>query len=117
MAKTIGCHRCHGYLARHDIAYHSAFLHDMIVKRVHGILPAVHFWRSTVLWFRRNAVIAEANDAVYVELLHAVTLLLLVLFQRRQKRRKIAHQIKREGCCLCFEQNFSTHSFSSREFG
>jgi len=76
----IGCHRPHGYLVRHDFADHSAFLHDVIVKLGHGIWPAVHFWRSAVLRFRLYAVTAEPADAVYVELLHAVTLLLLLPF-------------------------------------
>jgi len=93
----IARHRPHGYLVRHDFAYHSALLHDVIVKLGDGIWPAVHFGRSAVLRFRRYAVTAEAAYAVYVELLHAVTLLLLLSFLRRQKRFKIAHQIEREG--------------------
>jgi len=70
---------CRG-MTQHDFAYHSAFLHHVIVKVGHGIWAAVHFWRSAVLRFQRYAVTAEAADAVYVELLHAVTLLLPLPF-------------------------------------
>jgi len=76
----IGRHRPHGYLLRHDFAYNSAFLYYVIIKRGHGIWPAVPFWRSAVLRFRRYAVTAEAADVVYVELLYSFTPLLLLPF-------------------------------------
>jgi len=75
----IGYHRPHGYLMRYNFTYHTAFLHNVIIKLGHGIWAAVQFWRSAVLRFRWYAVTAEAADAVYVELLHTVTLLLLLL--------------------------------------